>query len=305
MPVSRRAFTLIELTVVLVILGLLGGVIGSVLANQQQFYRGADELVEARQGVRDALEVLSTDIRGTVATDTVRLLADSAVELFASIGGSVACGGGGTIVGLPGALPATPYRLTTLLTQPDTGDLALFYADTLVDGSNWERHRITSFSSRSLASVCPSTSGFSSVVDESVGAMGYELIVANPVSARIHPGSPVRFIRRGRYSLYRASDGLWYLGYRRCNAIGASVCGAIQPLSGPYAAYSSDPTVTGILFEYFTIDGARVASGDSPLELARIDVSARSDRRHPLRLGGRTVLPADSGKISIGIRNRG
>jgi prepilin-type N-terminal cleavage/methylation domain-containing protein len=150
--VSRRAFTLIELTVVLVILGLLGGVIGSVLANQQQFYRGADELIEARQGVRDALEVLSTDIRGTVAADTVRLLADSAVELFASIGGSVVCGGGATNVGLPGVLPATHSRLTTLLIQPDTGDLALFYTDTLVDGSNWERHRITSFSTRSLAS---------------------------------------------------------------------------------------------------------------------------------------------------------
>src|SRR5437763_731355 len=80
-PVSvkaRSGFTLLELVVVLAILGAIGGTIGTLLLRQQRFYRGASELLYAREGVRDALEVLATDIRGVATADTVRLLADSA-----------------------------------------------------------------------------------------------------------------------------------------------------------------------------------------------------------------------------------
>jgi hypothetical protein len=114
----------------------------------------------------------------------------------------------------------------------------------------------------------------------------------------------VRFIRRGRYSLYRASDGDWYLGYRRCNALGSSVCGAIQPLSGPYRRYSSDPAATGLLFEYFDANGNRLGAGSSPLELARVDVTARAESRHHLIVEGRQSTPGDSATMSIAIRNR-
>jgi prepilin-type N-terminal cleavage/methylation domain-containing protein len=304
--VNRRGFTLIELIVVLLVLGVIGSAIGSLLESQQQYYRGAGQLVEARQGVRDALEVLSADLRGAAVADTARLLSDSAIEVFASVGGSVVCEpGDGISVGLPAALPLTGSRLTTLLSQPDTGDLALFYIDTTVTGSSWERHRIAGFSSRSLSSVCPSSTGFSRAEDESSGATGYQVTLMDALSNHVHRGAPVRFVRRGRYSLYHASDGLWYLGYRRCNAVGASACGAIQPLSGPYRPYSGDPTATGLLFEYYTGDGARLTSGVSPLELARIDVTARAESRQRLRLGRQTILPADSGMISIAIRNRG
>ena len=86
----RRGFTLIELAVVLVILGMVGGAIGLTLMRQQRFYRGAAELLYAREGVRDAIELLSTDIRGMSTADTA-VLADSAIELFASIGSSVVC----------------------------------------------------------------------------------------------------------------------------------------------------------------------------------------------------------------------
>jgi prepilin-type N-terminal cleavage/methylation domain-containing protein len=300
---GRCAFTLIELAVVLALLGIVGSLIGSTLVRQQRFYRGASELIYARESVRDALEVLSSDVRGLAVADTARLLADSAMEFFAGIGTSVVCRpGNGIEIGLPGAGGARGNTITSLLTQPDTGDLALFYrsgADTAPD--TWERHRISGFASRSLASSCGDTSGIAS----GAGGRGFVVSVSSPLTTGIGRGAPVRFIRRGRYSLYHASDGEWYLGYRRCNAVGASVCGGIQPLSGPYRSYSLDRARTGLLFEYFDAAGARLGAASSPLSLARVDVTARAESRQTVPVERGFSRPADSASLSIAVRNRG
>jgi prepilin-type N-terminal cleavage/methylation domain-containing protein len=298
---SRRAFTLLELAVVLVILGVAGAAMGMLLVRQQRFYRGASELLYAREGVRDALEVLAGDLRGIAVEDTVRLLADSAIEIYSPIGSSVVCQATEKEVGLPPSVPSG-NTLSAFETEPDTGDIALFYRGT-VDGNRWEGHRIGAFSTRALASACPSSSPFSSPDDVARTAPGFGLTLEAPLSPDIRPGAPVRFIRRGRYSLYRGSDGAWYLGYRRCNAIGASSCGAIQPLSGPYRAYSGNSSATGLLLEYYGRDGSRLTAASSPLGLARVDVTARSESKQQLSIEGHGVRPADSATVSIAIRN--
>lgn len=296
----RRGFSLIELAVVLAILGVAGSAIGLTLLRQQRFYRGATELLYAREGVRDAMEILSTDIRGMSTADTAMLLADSAVELFANIGSSVVCQITGAEVGLPRAVSPRGNTLTAFLAQPDTGDLALFFRDSTEGGSQWERHRIVGFSSRSLAAVCPTSTGFAKAVD--AAATGFLITLSTPLSSHVGRGAPVRFIRHGRYSLYRAGDRDWYLGYRRCNAVGPSECGAIQPLSGPYKAYSGNLGSTGLLFEYFDVLGARLGAGAS--SLARVDISARAESRQPLIVEGRAWIPSDSATVSVAVRNR-
>lgn len=298
--ISRRAFSLIELCVVLSIVGIVGSTLGLLLMRQQRFYRGTSELITTRQSVRDAIEVLTTDIRGMSVADTARLLADSALELFSSIGSSVVCQVvSASQVGLPPAVAGT--TLSSFATQPDTGDLALFYVDSGPTGDHWRRYRISSFGARSVSTTCPSSSGFSRPQDAASGK-AFALTLESPVDRAIHAGSPVRFVRRGRYSLYRASDGEWYLGYRRCNAIGASVCGAIQPLSGPYRAYNSDINQSGVAFEYF--DRSGVAPQGSPLSLARVDIAARAASRQNLYVEGRKWTPTDSARVSVAVRNR-
>ncbi len=288
----------------LVILGVAGSAIGLTLLRQQRFYRGAAELLYAREGVRDAMELLSTDIRGMSTADTARLLADSAVELFASIGSSVACQIAGTQIGLPGVVPPPGNTLTAFVAQPDTGDIVLFYRDSIEAGSQWERHRIAGFSSRTLATACPASTGFTRAEDVDAGATGFRIELATQLSSHVGRGAPVRFIRRGRYSLYRSTDGDWYLGYRRCNAVGSSMCGAIQPLSGPYRAYSANAGSTGLLFEFFDGVGVRLGAGSSPLTLARVDITARAESRQRLIVEGRAWTPADSATVSVAVRNR-
>jgi hypothetical protein len=301
---ARPGVTIAELAVVLVLIGLIGSTIGLSLIRQQRFYRGATELLQAREGVRDAMELLSADIRGMAVADTVRLSADSAIEFFASIGGSIVCQStGGTTIGLPSSA-RRGNTFTSLLTQPDTGDIAVFLRDSAEGGSEWERHRIAGFAARVLPGTCPVSSGYAHQSDIDAGASGYALDLAIPLSSHVRPGAPVRFIRRGRYSLYRASDGSWYLGYRRCNAVGPSACGAIQPLSGPYRDYASKASRTGLLFEYFDGSGTRLSPDASPLTLARVDITARAESRQQIQVEGRVNRPSDSATVSIAIRNR-
>ncbi len=302
---ARNGVTLAELAVVLALIGLIGSTIGVTLIRQQRFYRGTTELLRAREGVRDAMELLSTDIRGMSVADTVRLLADSAIEFFANVGSSIVCQNtGGTHLGLPGASSGRGNALTAFLAPPDSGDIAVFYRDSLEGASQWERHRIISFGSRSLAMTCPAASGFTREAEIDAGGTGFFLDLSTPLSPHVRPVAPVRFIRRGRYSLYHASDGRWYLGYRRCNAVGASSCGAIQPLSGPYRDYSSNPRNTGLLLEYFDESGSRLPPGASPLAVARVDITARAESRQRILVEGRVSAPADSATVAIAIRNR-
>ena len=297
--IRRAAFSLIEICVVLAIAGVVGSTLGVFLMRQQRFYRGTSELITTRQSVRDALEVLTTDIRGISVADTARLLADSAMEFFSTIGTSVVCGVlSSSEVGLPPAV--TGGTLTSFSTSPDTGDLALFYVDSGPVSQRWQRYRIVAFSSRSVATACPSSTGFSHPEDAS--AKAFAIAFANALDPGIHPGSPVRFVRRGRYSLYRASDGDWYLGYRRCNALGLSVCGTVQPVSGPYRPYNRDVSQSGVAFEYFDRSGAALQG--APLLLARVDVVARAASRQSLFAEGRPWIPADSARVSVAVRNR-
>jgi prepilin-type N-terminal cleavage/methylation domain-containing protein len=306
MPLIRarrcwRGVTLIEITVVMALLGIVGAAIGTTLIRQQRFYRGASELLYTRGSVRDALEVLSTDIRGLAVADTVRLMADSAIEFSASIGTSIVCQAtSGIEVALPAASGPRGNTLTAFLTQPDSGDEAVFYR---VGGDSvrgtWERRRLSSFSARSASSGCPAASGLGSGSGSAFVAM-----LTSPLPGDVGRGAPVRFIRRGRYSLYRASDGDWYLGYRRCDAAGSAGCGGIQPLSGPYRPYSSNPLRTGLLFEYFDSGGVRLGVGASPMSLARVDITARAESRQQVPVESRVVRPADSASLSIAVRNR-
>jgi len=249
------------------------------------------------------MEVMSTDLRAVSVFDTVMLRADSAIEFFANIGSSVVCQSLGNEIGLP-ARYSQANSMSAFLVQPDTGDIASFYTRSAEGREEWERHRIAGFSSRSLATGCPPSSGFSAQSDLDAAMTGFVVTLVDPLRGGIKPGVPVRFLRRARYSLYRASDGHWYLGYRRCNATGASTCGPLQPVSGPYAAYSPEAQLTGLDFEYFDAHGQPLGASDSPLMLARIDVTARSEGLQRIATSGQAGGTSETATISVAVRNR-
>lgn len=293
MTTRRPGLSLVEVAIVIGLLGILGVAIGSTVVHQQRFTADTSELLKVREGVRDAMEVLSADIRGSSTADTIRLMADSAVELFASIGTSVVCGSlSPSVLFLADESPGG-NTLTSFLVRPDTGDVVLLYVDDGTAGSErrWARHRIAAFEERASTAGCLAEGGSP--------RERFTLTLESPAGSPPRQGTPVRFVRRGRYSLYRSSDREWYLGYRRCNSVGPSICNAIQPVSGPYRPYNADPADSGFLFEYFDARGERVGTSNSPLMVARIDITARSVGR-----GRGKARIADSATTSIAIRNR-
>lgn len=247
---------------------------------QERFYSSATEMIGVRSQLRDAADVLIADIRGAaVARYGFPLMTDTAVEMFTTIGTSVVCSppSGRTLFLSNSAL------LTSFLASPDTGDIALAFTDS----TRWIEARISSFATRALAPGC-----------------GYTVTFPKTVDSAIHQGSPIRFVRRGRYSIYRSSDGEWYLGYRRCNAVGQSVCTTIQPVSGPYLPYSKSGA-SGLGFRYFDQNGAELVDAAVSTRVARVDVVVRGETRRPVSLSGDAVRRyRDSVVISISPRNR-
>jgi prepilin-type N-terminal cleavage/methylation domain-containing protein len=302
MSAKRAGVTLVELLVVVALAGLVAGIIATTLSRQEQFYRRAAETGFVRESVRDAMDVLSMDVRQMSVADTVRLMGDSAIEFFSAAGMSVVCTAAGNEIGLP-AVQASGNSLSGYLTQPDTGDLAAFYGSSTVGEPLWERHRIAGVGTRSISNGCPASSGFSPSSDLDAGSSGLVLALASPLGDGVKPGAPVRFLRRGRYSLYHASDGEWYLGYRRCNATGPSVCGAIQPISGAYRPYDADPRSSGLVFEYFDSSGQRLHA-TSALALARVDITARAESGSGASIGGMVGRIVDSATVTVAVRNR-
>lgn len=302
---SRGGFALAELMIALLLLVVVGGAIHAGLSRQQQLFRSLAVMIATRADVRDAAEVLAADLSAASPLDTLPLAADSAVEFHATIVSSVSCDSapGYTVRMPPDAAEAGP-RLTVVSAAPDTGDVLLIYNDdsSLVAEPRWDRHIVASVSSQSAGIACPASTGLTAIGD--AAAPSSVITLRGSAHAGIRLGAPVRILRRGRYSLYRASDSRWYLGHRRCNSTGGSACGLIQPLSGPYQSYAAAGK-GGIALRYLDANGAPLAFEAARTGAARIELAVRAAASRPIYLG--RAFPAqfgDSASVSIALRNR-
>jgi type II secretory pathway pseudopilin PulG len=305
---SRGGFTLIELVVAGTLAAIVGATLMLTLRKQERFYGSATEMMRLRSQLRDAADVLVADIRGAaVSRYGLALMTDTALELYSTLGSSVVCATpAGRTLFLPPSTLASGAVLTSLLASPDTGDLALLYSipGGNPDSARWIESRISGFGTRSLASSCPASTGFTSALDAAAGRTGYAVtLLANP-PPDVRRGAPVRFIRRARYSLYRSSDGDWYLGYRRCNPVGPSVCTTIQPVSGPYLPHAQAASA-GVSFRYFDSGGAEIFDAAQSTFVARIDVVLRGETARAVSLvGDARQRYRDSAIVSVSPRNR-
>jgi prepilin-type N-terminal cleavage/methylation domain-containing protein len=302
----RRGFTLAELLVSVLLVAIVGGAIAGALRRQQQVFRSMAMMLSTRGDARDAAEVLTADLSSASPLDTLTLAVDSAVEFFGLIGASVSCAAvPGYVVRLPPEKLRSGHRLTTLLAAPDSGDVLLvFNHDSAATGNEprWDRHAITAVSSAAAGSVCPAATGFTAVADQSAPA--YVITLTGAVRDGVSSGAPVRILRRTRYSLYRASDSHWYLGQRRCASPNPPSCGSIQPVSGPYMAYSGTGP-SGIALRYLDAALEPLPTSGGAARVALVEVTVRVRGRTPVQLGGPAPSQfLDSATLSIALRNR-
>jgi prepilin-type N-terminal cleavage/methylation domain-containing protein len=312
---ARRAgFTLTELVISMTLLALIGSSIVAVIISQQRFYRGTNQLTDTRSQLRQIATVLPSDLRGISGTGgDVYFMSDSAIEFRSTFGSSVVCK---LITSAPASIVLPPRttikgaRWTSWSQQPVIGDsIALYDENASTSGTDdrWTMHQITGWTAVTgdVATGCQSTTKFVLAADLTSTNPSFKITVSPAFGTTITQGAAVRFYKRVRYNLYRASDGLWYLGYKDCLTSRTPQCSALQTIGGPYQPYGAPGTGTsGLEFAYYDSLGAVTANR---LKIARISLVLRGQSAERVQLGGINsgwTTFRDSLNIEVALRNR-
>lgn len=299
-PDARRGFSLTEIMVALVLLGIVATGIMTVIMRQQQFYRSATEVIDTRQQIRQASNVVPVDLRGvsSVGGDILGM-SDSSLMVRGNIGSAIICSHTANTITVPPLNLANSKYFTTFLTRPQVHDAILVFDDVGPGTADdiWGVYYISGIDS--------TLAGCGSFTDPAADAAKYRYVytlTANLTSTVID-GAPLRYARIVKYSIYKSSaDNLWWMGYRECRGDGTG-CSAVQPVSGPYRPYVANDTVnSGLSLVYRDSTGAKTNIGAN---VARVEMFVHGQTQSSVALGGGKLAPyRDYVKVTIALRNR-
>lgn len=296
---ARCGLTLVELMLAVVVAGVVLAAVTRIGVTQQRTFLALANDAALTTQIRDASTLLSADLRGLSArAGDVREATDTSVELRETIGSAVVCDTlSASLVMAPVARGATAFAAVVVPVQPADTAWFLGAADT---AAVWRPFRISTVGSTpggQCARVGPRLPASATSLPRVTIALD-----SSP-AARAALGRVLRFTRPIRYSVYRASDGRWYLGARDWNA--ASVrFNTIQPVAGPFDA----PSAATPVFQWFDSSGSRLATPVArPSDIAFATVTLRGRTRVADRVLGSardTGQRRDSAVIMAAIRNR-
>ena len=297
---NRGGFSLAEIMVALVLLGIVCGGIMTVIMRQQTFYRSATDVIDTRQQIRQATTVIPVDLRGvsSVGGDILQMT-DSALDVRSNIGSGLLCSHTASQITVPPENLSGGKAFTSFLTKPQLNDVAMIFNDS-TPGNQDDTWQIVSITG--IDSTLAGCTAFTDLVNDAT-KYRYVYNVTPNLSSLIVNGAPIRFARRSKYATYQSpSDNLWWLGYRECRGDGSG-CSAIQPVSGPYRPYVPNDTVnSGISFVYRDVANNVT---NIPTSVARIELFVHGETQAPVSLGGGTAVKyKDYQKVTIAIRNR-
>ena len=259
----RRGATLAELVVTMALLTIVLALIARASLGYQRLHLDLKAREVRTRAAEQAMEILAVELEplspegGDLAAGQAT---DSAVEFNAVLAAAIACDIRGATVRLPSPSPNTGTTFAEYVSTPSAGD-QLFAFDGMSEPEHWSSRTIVHV--RQGGAAC----AWADVRD------GFTLTLDSALTAERL--APVRITRRTRYSLYRGGDQQWYLGMRDWNASSERFNG-IQPVSGPYRAYSGSAALTGLRFTYVGAGGRAL---DIPVEntgmIRRVDVTLR------------------------------
>ena len=284
---KRRGFTLVELLVALVLLGIVTTAIYRVLVNNQRMYQSQTQRIDLQQNIRAAATILPAEFRELNAFDgDIKAMGADSIQIRAMRQFGVVCTAPVLNAGIvTGKFLVLRNEILMGSRAFQTGDSVLVFDEGSEDNRNddaWAVGRVTSVVTAAI--TCPDgRAGTRLNVD--FAAFGAPLVnLANAIPA----GAAVRGFEIVTYKIYQAADGLWYLGL-------ITPGNAVQPLVGPLASN------TGLRFNYFNGVGAVAAV---PTSVAQIEIIVRGRTAQAIQLpsGGR-VTPVDSVVTRVALRN--
>lgn len=293
---SRRGFTLVELLVALVLLGLVSAATYRILVNNQRLYMAQTQRIDLSQNIRAAATILPAEFREIDASDgdiiamsatsiTVRAMRWLSFVCQAPVLGGASWNGLSMIIrgGAPGQMGFFGAR------GVQNSDSLLVYWDgdqTTRTDDYWPIGGVVAAN----AAVCPGVPANQpgQLVTLNMFSAPVAFATANKVGA-ITVGAPVRGWERATYSLWQSpTDGLWYIGFQPPGQ-------ATQPLVGPLLA-------NGLTLQYYDVNGNVTAVRTS---VARIDITVRARTAAAVRRGGQAAaqIAVDSVVTSVALRN--
>ena len=291
MRVTRHGHTVIEMLVALGTGALVLGLGASIGFRHQRFHRDVLIAIERAETLDQLVALMPISLRGIAPGEgdiPASGARDTSLEFRATIMGATVCDSGSmTVVAAP---LASPLRLSSMLARPEAGDTAWFL-DASQAAETWVP-RVIVASVDSMATCRLGTQVPFGTSPRS--AIALRLASAAPPSASV-----VRVTRPWRYSLYRASDGGWYLGAKEWNPA-ASKFNTIQPVAGPL----SSATNGGLRFRY--LDSLGVTLPTVPPDtrhIAAVEVGFRVDSVIPGKYVHSTTIRGRA-SVVIALRNR-
>ncbi|MEO7648140.1 MAG: prepilin-type N-terminal cleavage/methylation domain-containing protein [Gemmatimonadaceae bacterium] len=292
---ARSGFSLVELIVILALSTIVMGGLTSVLVRQQRFYRGTADLIETRSQIRQAAGIIPSDLRGvsTIGGD-ILAISDTSMIFWATIGQAVACTAtpGAVTIDIPPLKLANNNTLASFTMTPGLGDTVWVYHDGLTEAASDDQWKAYGIAGPPVTSVLPCLQ-LTGAADATAARYSFPLSAA--LGANLSIGTPLRFVRRTRYTLYKAQDNSWYLGYCSPDCIGNP-----QPIAGPFLPAGGG--TAGVSFSYQNAAGAITAV---PADVAQVSIVVRGRTQGVVDMGGyKNTYVGDSLRFSVAIRNR-
>jgi type II secretory pathway pseudopilin PulG len=226
---QKRGNTLVELLVALPLAGLLGAIAIAQILNVNALARRLNSSTEISRELRHAGEILASELRPLAGADLIAW-SDTAIEFHGMVGSGVVCA-----TPFPNAIELLPLHgddalRTTWFATPQAGDdVWTIPTDTMPmpQAESWQASSL-----QSTASVATSPCTILPLLTNGLSATGavQRITVTANLPHKPQAGTLLRISRRTRYSLYKASDGLWYLGRKSLGNTGWTTS---QPVAGP------------------------------------------------------------------------
>jgi prepilin-type N-terminal cleavage/methylation domain-containing protein len=291
---GRRGYSIIELLIALVLLGMVSAAIYKVLVNNQRLYLAQTQTIDLNQNMRAAATILPAEFRELDSPDgDIQVMSATSIRIRAMRQLAFVCltpplGGG------IGQLTLTVRKAPMYGTRQafNANDSLLIY---------WEGNPLTRADDQWVTGQIKTVVPGAVCNQDTLGVanQGYTLTlqpqwINNPalnVANAITRGAPVRGFDNVTYSVYQSpTDNNWYLGQTN-NSQG----GGIQPIIGPLIG------ANGVTFSYY--DSVGTVTADSS-KVAQIQILLRARTASPVRdASGVQAFKVDSIVTRVALRN--
>jgi len=290
-PRGRRGFTMIELLVALVLLGLVSAALYRVLVNNQRLYMAQTQRIDLSQNIRAAGTILPAEFRELDAFEgDITAMSATSISIRAMRWLGFACNLptlGGALnpvsVIVRGGAPGQPLFFGARGIDNNKDSVLIYY-----DGD--KNSRVDDFWATGQIVAAPNGQNCDDGTNGQRLLLNINLLGLGPnVAGAIPLGAPMRGFERVVYSLYNPpGDTSWYVGFQPAGQ-------GMQPLIGPVLT-------NGLTFQYFDANGAVTAVRN---QVARIDITVRARTTGAVRAGGQAARATivDSVVTSVALRN--